>query len=257
MLYKYVTFERKDILEHQLIRFTQPGCFNDPFEMHPSFDLMSKADLAAKGSTHEKLKAMLAALWPGIQRQISTTAQEPGLWSLKNNLIARSVFDEKYGILCLTKSPSNLLMWAHYANHHRGMVIQFDETHDFFRLSINAHSDIELGAVKYSDVCPILSYSSLESPVIFYTKSVEWSYEVERRFIKPLSEAAKVIDAPTDEPLYPRCLFSVPGEAITGVILGACMPSQHQEAIVNLLTCNEFKHVNIYYAYLRARLNIQ
>ena len=77
-------------------------------------------------------------------------------------------------------------MWAHYANHHRGMVIQFDETHDFFRSLINAHSDIGLGAVKYSDIRPILSYSSLESPVIFYTKSAEWSYEVEMALYKAI-----------------------------------------------------------------------
>ena len=63
-----------------------------------------------------------------------------------------------------------------------------------------------------------------------------------------------MIDAPRDEPLYPRCLFSVLAEAITGVILGACMPIQHQGAIVNLLVRSEFKHVKIYYAYLRARL---
>ena len=64
MLYKYVTFERKDILENQLIRFTQPGCFNDPFEMHPSFDLMSKAGIVrCQGIQDEKLNsAMLAAL---------------------------------------------------------------------------------------------------------------------------------------------------------------------------------------------------
>lgn len=35
-VYKYVSFERKDILEKNRIRFTQPGVLNDPFETLPS-----------------------------------------------------------------------------------------------------------------------------------------------------------------------------------------------------------------------------
>ena len=226
---------------------------------------MSKADIAAlldspnhdggdgrkmKLLTPNALSAMLTALMPGIERQIATTARGSGICSLNSNLIAKSVLDDKYGILCLAESPTNLLMWAHYADHHRGVAIQFDETHDFFRLHIDTHPDMGLRAVKYSDVRPVRSYSNLESPLTFYTKSTEWSYETEWRFIKPLSEAAKVIDAPGDEPLFPRCLFAVPTDAMTGVILGACMPVQHSEAIVNLLTCSELQHIRVYYAHL-------
>src|SRR4030067_3394443 len=99
MLYKYVPFERKDILENCLVRFTQPGDFNDPFEMRPSFDLMSKADIAnlpedpgqegitgakARILTPKVLSAMLNTLMPGIQRTIASTVKGPGAWSLDN-----------------------------------------------------------------------------------------------------------------------------------------------------------------------------
>jgi len=35
LLYKYLKSEQKYILENGLIRFTQPSCFNDPFEALP------------------------------------------------------------------------------------------------------------------------------------------------------------------------------------------------------------------------------
>ena len=47
MLYKYFPIERQDVLRNGLVRFTQPGDFNDPFELHPSYDLMSKPPQSA------------------------------------------------------------------------------------------------------------------------------------------------------------------------------------------------------------------
>ena len=95
MIYKYFPLERRDVLENLLIRFTQPGDFNDTFELHPSFDLMSKADIAAlpeapdqenvQGSkarvlTPEVLQQMFSVLMPGIQKTIAETVQGEGAY---------------------------------------------------------------------------------------------------------------------------------------------------------------------------------
>jgi hypothetical protein len=37
-LYKYVTAERVDILQHERIRFSQTSALNDPIETYPVFD---------------------------------------------------------------------------------------------------------------------------------------------------------------------------------------------------------------------------
>lgn len=147
MLYKYASYDRRDALQSGLFRFKQPGDFNDPFELHPSFDLMSKADIAllpevpgqerqsgpkVRLLTPEALQAMMTRLLPGIQRTVAATVQGEGAFSLNNNQIARSVFDSKIGVLSLTELPDDLLMWVHYADCHRGFAIQFDETHEFF-----------------------------------------------------------------------------------------------------------------------------
>jgi hypothetical protein len=261
MLYKYVPFVRKDILETRLLRFTQPGCFNDPFEMHPSFDLMSKADIAklpvAPGQdghpgpetrllTRESLAAMLNTLMPGIQRTIEATVKGQGAWSLDNNLIARSVYDEKYGILSLAGSPTSLLMWAHYADSHRGFVIQFDDTHGFFHPPDGTPQQFQLRKVEYSSDRPVLSYSTIDSPEVFFRKSADWSHEAEWRFIKPLSEAFRVIQ----QRPFPVHLFQVPDQAISGVILGVSMPTEHAQDIMSISEVAGLSHVKIYQATL-------
>lgn len=45
-LYKYLIPDRTDILNNNLIRFTQPSALNDPFELNPIFfDLFSENQL--------------------------------------------------------------------------------------------------------------------------------------------------------------------------------------------------------------------
>lgn len=56
------------------------------------------------------------------------------------------------GILCLTDNPLNQLMWAHYANEHKGLVLEFDVTHKFFDQNFT-----------FSTVFPGLSYLEPEA----------------------------------------------------------------------------------------------
>ena len=36
----------------------------------------------------------------------------------------------QYGILCLTKRPESLVMWAHYAEAHRGFILELGDLRD-------------------------------------------------------------------------------------------------------------------------------
>lgn len=56
-------------------------------------------------------------------------------------LLEKTIHDglgKKIGILSLTENPSNLLMWAHYANSNQGFVIAFDSSHEFFLTGVLA-----------------------------------------------------------------------------------------------------------------------
>ena len=36
------------------------------------------------------------------------------------------------GIFSLSKVPDNILMWSHYADSHKGIVLEFDSNHAYF-----------------------------------------------------------------------------------------------------------------------------
>ena len=95
ILYKYVPFElAKTVLATGTLQFSRCDRFNDPFDA-PRYPL-SHAELDARGN--------LARInWE---------------WSWR----------ERTGLLCLTRTPTNPLMWAHYADSHRGVVIGIDAT---------------------------------------------------------------------------------------------------------------------------------
>ena len=255
MLYKYFQIERSEFLSNRLLRFTQPGDFNDPFELHPSADLMSKADIAAlppapghegpdgrmRILTHEALQAMLTAFLPGLQKQMAQHANHEGSYVFDHNRAAQSTFDSKFGILCLSEAADSLLMWAHYAGSHGGFVVQFDETHPFFAASEFEGQSLGLTRVEYSPERPVVSYSTLNSPHLYYRKSPEWSYEREWRLIKPLTTASKVIAREG----FPLHLYEVPHEAVKGVILGHAIPHETRIKLFEVLASN-LAHATIF-----------
>jgi hypothetical protein len=149
----------------------------------------------------------------------------------------------QWGILCLTRRPDNLVMWAHYAAAHRGFLLEFDPENGFFNRSSVWHLDWtwmeemplscpgfgNLRDVQYSEQRPT-TMNSDEVPLdSFFVKSPDWAYEEEVRIILPLSDAAYKSEQ------RDMHLFSFPAEAITGVILGAGAANVLTEEIKTLI----------------------
>lgn len=241
MLFKYVSFKRAlDILKSQRIRLTQPSDFNDPFELHPEFQLMSQEDIAdlppaldeqgnvipgMRQLTHAAINRMVAAVLPHLA-QVAPVHQGAA-FSIDNNAVGRKYYDTNFGILSLTETPDNLLMWSHYGDSHRGVVLGFDEAHPFFRGAEIVAGLSRLNKVEYNQKRPVLSPSSQNNPKVFLRKSTEWDYEREWRLVRPLSEAAHTLPR---ENLTPICLFEIPHNSIEIIITGSqMMPSECQE----------------------------
>ncbi len=166
----------------------------------------------------------------------------------------RNRLSRKYGVLSLTKTPLNPLMWAHYGDDHRGVVIGIDvEMADLNNLS-TCVIPASLGEIKYSEKIPRdrlspptteslmntgnqFSYLNGENSQLFNNaflhKSTEWKYEEEVRIIKNITSpnyrsrytinefsnpAGKWTQIKTQgRPLY--CL-SIPNESIVEIYLG-------------------------------------
>ena len=111
-------------------------------------------------------------------------------------------------------------MWAHYAENHRGFVIQFDSDHPFF--SNQNEPGIGFSSptrVRYRDKRPITTYSSMTETQIFLTKSTDWIYEQEWRYLKFLDNPDRTKPDPNN-PELPICLYHIPPDAVLGLILG-------------------------------------
>lgn len=91
------------------------------------------------------------------------------------------------GISCLSESEDSLLMWAHYANNHRGICVEYE------LIEINKQLGFSPVPVIYSaeraDFSSI-AQDTVEKDItkVFITsltsKSLEWSYEKEWRIIR-------------------------------------------------------------------------
>jgi hypothetical protein len=265
-LYKYFAPQRIDVLTHRRIRYTQPGAFNDPFEVKPY--VAKFADDAAAERTvdqilpeeirkaYEQLPAEIRAVIPyEAFLKIATQGRESlrgqfGVMLSQYTPMLRRVMEEKFnellGILSLTEKPDNLLMWSHYAASHAGFVIGFNSSHDYFDQRKSPSDEFRhLRKVEYRAVRPNAPLSELDGIDVFLVKSTEWEYEQEWRIMRPLSDAADTIP---DEP-FPICLFEFSPAAVTDVILGARMRDTDRSTIRDALKSSpEFAHVEIFNA---------
>lgn len=93
------------------------------------------------------------------------------------------------GVACFSVTPTNILMWSHYANNHQGIVYEF--TPDLFEASLSEHFTGKPIRVDYltDNSYEPLSYAKFgkekEQQFVFELlgKATDWAYEQEYRFI--------------------------------------------------------------------------
>jgi len=220
-LYKYLTFENTLRVLDGSVRFTQPGAFNDPFEMVP--ELHVPKDLESN-----EISIRFDVLAPRRQPSVGELAIdfESDHCNDFNSRRILSSLNQSIGILCLSKNESSLLMWSHYAEEYSGAVIEFDEEHEFFA---------GLFDIEYRENRPkkdISSYLNGDSPIPIAelcVKPKDWEYEKEHRIVRNLSDCTKV----SEHNGFPVYVMDIPLETIKSITLGERMPVENQRDIWN------------------------
>ncbi|MBP2847918.1 DUF2971 domain-containing protein [Dickeya oryzae] len=247
--FKFVAFERKDILKNGRIRFSPIGQFNDPFELEPVITPLSRTFLEFISRLSEE---EIDNIKYSEEDMVFSSERERRLDEYQK------IYKEKisrYGVLSLTsndninpflsvsvpekKDPrTNILMWSHYAKSHSGFVIEFDA--EFI-------PSLEIVKVEYSNNRDYLTFEDIDDSNfqrIFYRKSKEWGYEQEYRAVLPLSEASKVID----EKIH---LFDFNKKNIRSITFGCMMDEEKKQEIIDLIECDdEFGVVDFNHALL-------
>jgi hypothetical protein len=266
-LYKYCSANRIHDLKSRKIRFTQACEFNDPFDLAPTYDMLSQEDQSrfilediAEGGdgksyslTPKRQKLMMEATQRGFEFVFRRFQWLGGQFAVDNNLVANMQLSLTYGVLSLSEIHDSLLMWSHYGDLHRGFVIEFDTSADFFRPCFARRVPSFLLKVDYSDVRPHLSSTTLNRPEALTRKSTAWAYEREWRMIKFLSEAdeRRSIHSSHEVPRHdalPVHLYQFPELAVTAVFTGAKMRSDEYTALTDLVSTDPaYSHVRMHH----------
>jgi hypothetical protein len=218
-LYKYYpinefTFK---VLTEQAIYFSKPSAFNDPFDCRLNITF---------GKTINQIKEHLNHYFPRLIPLLEHTELFNG--SLKTvkevneflNTLVLSILDMQMGVTCFSEVKDSPLMWAHYAQSHSGICLEFDmKRQSFFRDN--------LIPVMYFDKYPIYDLKKYK-PLglgnlltrMMASKSEDWDYEFEWRCTTKKGGAKTY---PFDKDL------------MTGIIFGINCPEEQKTKILEIL----------------------
>ncbi|TCR97796.1 DUF2971 domain-containing protein [Rhizobium sp. BK418] len=235
-LYKYVTLDRAlSILKSGEIRMTQPRFLNDPHEL-----CVEVNGLSVKKHFYDHLLGR--GYSPEEANDISSRNLIGMVIDQVDDIRSRR---EEYGVLSLADSLENMLLWAHYANEHRGAVIEIDVGQ-----LVVAGADLEfqyLGQVEYC--AKRVDFYGERLPVwsTLFFKSEAWAYEREWRLIRSLKDLRQKV-----EDVY---VIDIPATAIKTVTFGArAFGPTEEEAIKHIQSTHELAHVVVQKASFSSRL---
>ena len=259
-LYKYMkAVEQEDLskklkstLELSRMYFSDPKSFNDPFEGFAFVDF---------GSEEERAEA-----------QIRLKRCEEEMKSKKNNDPKRVeyfyrkfregllYFNEFYRVACLTSERNNELMWAHYADSHKGVCLQYTiDTDSICDWTLYIESSNPAITDKYITPARVMGTEVIyeKRPYIkfrggkvseyfnfissrFY-KNPAWAYEKEYRIIAWL-DGFRCPDR------YTFC--EINRKILTGIIFGVELPSKYKRQIIDLINQAGYSDVKFEEAYI-------
>lgn len=266
LLYKYCHPDRVDILLNGLIRFTQPSELNDVFEFWHLFEgvmpswLQESLEsignkygqvalgvavchllerLNAPDKAREILYALLLEKAGKVQigdyfgRQLSSYVERRAA----SNGKSQESYSKHFGVLCLSETATNMLMWSHYADYHRGLVLEIDIDEAFpKRIGRDSVIGTPQKVIYDADVPALLLYDPLSKPLwersweVFLRKNIQWQHEMEWRLIFPLGRR------PYPHTISEKChLFPLERRGIKSVILGARASQETLESVKSAL----------------------
>lgn len=233
-LYKYMSYNTNTIscLVNGEFWCAKPHTFNDPLDcglqllneitVEAFVKLLEQyAKVARERKDSEKEKAFQKAIKQAQSGEIPATELLNKLAELERDAFAKKI--QRIGILSLSEVNDNILMWSHYAEQHRGLCVELPRVSQNM-LAKNEHTL----PVRYSVKKPIISVNeqllgdeSLKKEIkrsLIYTKSADWAYEREWRFVAEEGNKTTKLDA-----------------KVASIIFGFKMPIEHRRTIANLL----------------------
>ena len=231
-LYHYQKFNPEHLentLVRGLVRFARPSSFNDPWDCKPVFSIPQDKN------EREAMVRYMAAASAKHGTTLDSDESERRVQELITNpqeLLRRPMdklapemhkqMDERYRVYCLTRRPASPLMWAHYADHHRGICLEINVRQPDLCAAIQ---------VQYRETYPSFRLDADRDLSPFYTKSSDWQYEDEYRLIAEEEDRAF-----SDRTLKTRNQFyKLPSGSLISIIIGVHAPDETRRTIRSIV----------------------
>ncbi len=241
ILYKYRSWSDKNhkrLLTHGELFFASPRSFNDPFDrgIHPNLlagtdeqwdkyyekSLGAEVDPVKKGQKKRTLDILSQA------RKNPRDVENTLSWDIDEWMREQSYLDNT-GILTLSATSEDVVLWSHYADSHKGFCVGFDFS-EVTRLcesyALGKNMKCYQFDVAYTTEFPIYPFIDLfddsgsTSKKMFATKHKNWEYEQEWRIVFTYGTNIRI---------------HIPRSVIRSVIFGWEMPLEDQEEITSIL----------------------
>lgn len=178
--YKYLPFNEGSlkVITEGTVKFTCPLEFNDPFDCQPVYHI----DKQVYEKNYFKLaEKFLMHLSPAKRLQEKNRKYE-----VLKRIVKSGEFHTKLlktiGVLSLSRSCNDILMWSHYAKDHKGFVVGFHYK-DFDSPSYDVGiANLFPHEVEYIEDRPVFNFAKSNGIIdCLLVKSKQWGYEQEER----------------------------------------------------------------------------
>ena len=190
-LFKYFPDKTRRIetLRNNELWLAAPETFNDVFDCLLSVDSEQILKDLRRQADEKRL--------PGENSRVRVKAQELAAKGIGE---MRSTFEnvrQTFGVACFCERCDSSLMWAHYANFHRGFCAEYDLK------SVTRHPLMLPVPVLYAEDRALLTRLDIDrvrpEAIAYFirslvTKSAEWSYEREWRIVRDRRTCDKTWD---------------------------------------------------------------
>ena len=122
--------------------------------------------------------------------------------SIKENLYQiRKESLSTIGVSCFSRNNSNLLMWSHYADSHKGMCLEFDSRFEPFSKSFEVTYKSKIPNIKMDSLLNKELDSEFIKNLLSY-KSIDWKHEEELRIFHQESNKSYVYPSNSLKAIY-------------------------------------------------------
>lgn len=178
-LYKYYSDHPRNLeaVKNNKMWYSAPSAFNDVFDCTLTIEEKDIFDSALRIVPDNRGIRPGSPMWKQVKGTVGQRIRT-----------FQSSFDDlrsKMGISCLSETDDSLLMWAHYANNHSGICVEYE------LLEFNRQLGFSPVPIVYSDERVVIhTLETLGDDIqgLFIesltSKSPEWSYEREWRIIR-------------------------------------------------------------------------